>query len=81
VGGCPWPDIYYVMLNIMKKWLLLKSIMVSSVCTEDVDCTDSAQQIFGGKMKNSLLFTTDWRDQLLDLLSVPYRRCRLSDIL
>jgi hypothetical protein len=48
--------------------------MVTSVCTVDVDCTDNAQQIFGGKIKNSLLFTMDWSGQLLSLLSVSCRR-------
>jgi hypothetical protein len=26
---------------------------------KDVDCTDNAQQIYGGKMLNNLLFTVD----------------------
>ncbi len=30
----------------MTKWLLSQSRKVTSVCTEDVDCTDNAQQIF-----------------------------------
>jgi hypothetical protein len=51
-------------------------IMVTSVCTEDVDCIDNAQQIFGGKMKTSLLFTADWSGWLLVLLS-----CFLQEML
>jgi hypothetical protein len=73
----------YIMktLNILTKWLLPFSIMVTSVCSEDVDCTDNAQQIFGGKMKSSLLFTTDWSGRLLFLLSISCRRCCLCDVL
>jgi hypothetical protein len=51
------------------------------VCTDAVDCTENAQQIFGGKMMKSFLFTTDWSGQLLFLLSVPCRRCCLCDVL
>jgi hypothetical protein len=32
--------------NITTKWLLWQSRKVTSVCTEDVDCTGIVQQIF-----------------------------------
>jgi hypothetical protein len=34
--------------------------MATSVCTEDVECTGNAQQIFGGKMKNA--YCTVWAE-------------------
>jgi hypothetical protein len=37
--------------------------------TEDVDCTDNSQKILWLEMKNSLLFTMDWSDWLLVLVS------------
>ncbi len=51
--------------NIMTKWLLSRSIKVTSVCTEDVDCSDNAQQIFWCENDKCLLFTIGWSGQLL----------------
>jgi hypothetical protein len=53
------------MLNIMTKWLfVVKACMVTSVCTEDVDCTDNAHQIFWWKNEECLLFTMGWSGRL-----------------
>jgi hypothetical protein len=41
----------------MTKWLLSQSRKVTSVYTEDVDCTDNAQQIFWQENDKCLLFT------------------------
>jgi hypothetical protein len=34
---------------------------------------------YGGKMKNSILFTMDWSDQLLVLVFVSHKRCCLCN--
>jgi hypothetical protein len=73
--------LYYADVKHNNEMPSFEVIMVTSVCTEDVDCTDNAQQIFSGRMKNSLLFTTDWSGQLLSLLSVSCRRYCLCDVL
>jgi len=39
--------------------------MATSICTEDVDCTDNAQQIFWQENDKCLLFTMGWSGRLL----------------
>jgi hypothetical protein len=49
----------------MTNWLLSQSKKVTAVCTEDVDCTDNAQQIFWWENNKCLLFTMGWSGQIL----------------
>jgi hypothetical protein len=65
----------------MTKWLLSQSRKVTSVCTEDVDCKDKAQQISWRKKDKWLLFTTGWSSRLLFLFFflAPHRRCCLCN--
>jgi hypothetical protein len=53
----------------MTKWLLSQSIIVTLVCTEDVDCTDNVQQIYYDKC---LLFTIGWSGRLLFFVLCSY---------
>ena len=52
---------------------------VTSVCTEDVDCTVNAKQIFWQENEEYLLFTMGWRGRLLFFLHTPHRRCCLCN--
>jgi hypothetical protein len=65
----------------MTKWLLSQSRKVTSVCTEDVDCTDNAQQIFWRENDKCLLFTMGWSGRLQSLFFVlaHHRRCCLGN--
>ncbi len=48
----------------MTKWLLSQSRKLTSVCTEDVDCTDNAQQIFWRENHKCLLWL-EWSASVL----------------
>ena len=65
----------------MTKWLLSQSRKVTSVCTEDVDRTDNAQEIFWRENGKCLLFTMGWSGRLLFLFLIhaPHRRCCLCN--
>ncbi len=55
------------MLNIITNGFFRSQRMATSVCTEDVDCTDNAQQIFWRENEECLLFTLNWSGQPLFL--------------
>ena len=63
----------------MTKWQLSQSGKVTSVCTEDVDCTVNAKLIFWQENEEYLLFTMGWRGRLLFFLHTPHRRCCLCN--
>ncbi len=78
--GQPWPDIYYVDFKLSDE---MASFAVNgnlySICTEDGDCTDNAQQIFWRENEECLLFTMDWTGRLLVLVFFSHRRCFLCN--
>jgi hypothetical protein len=67
--------------NIMTKWLFSQSRKVTLVCTEDVDCTDNAQQIFSGKTINP--YCSLWAGVVgfcsWFFVLAPHRRCCLCN--
>jgi hypothetical protein len=67
-----WPvtdlTIYYVDNEHNDEFCFFRSQrMATSVCTEDVDCTDNAQHIFWQENEECLLFTIGWSGRLLFL--------------